>query len=339
MPVAYKNLSGTVQGLLSRGFPDIGQTYYVVDSNYRTLAQGWSRADRTGPLDLWQARNPGYVYRTDDYSTDRACIQAGIDAMIDFRGDTLFFTPGAYSLATALSIDVPDARWMGPAVSDPRLCRASITDTVGSACAATAAADRMEVGYLRFVPLTATPIWTGAAGMDNGHFHHFFFDTDGVAAGAGTTRLMAHSGATMNHWKFSDFLVLYDADQGPLVSVGGAYRSLSFTDFEILIEAGTVTTALLTTVGTASSVGPVTIQRGRGSVSGGGACTNLVLLSNSGTDTARLGINDFRGQIGFCASGGLVALGGDAAATVGLANCYLDVVSAGAGGAGTTYTA
>ena len=43
---------------------DLGQVHYMVDGNYRTLAEGWSRADGTGPLDLWAARNPGYVFYT-----------------------------------------------------------------------------------------------------------------------------------------------------------------------------------------------------------------------------------------------------------------------------------
>jgi len=100
--------------LLSRTkdqFLDFGEVHYMVDSDYRTQAQGWSRADRTGPLDLYLARANAqfqYVFRTADYSSDAVAIQAANDALIDFRGDVLLFTPGAYSVATALTIDVRD---------------------------------------------------------------------------------------------------------------------------------------------------------------------------------------------------------------------------------------
>jgi len=48
----------------SLGVPDIGQTLYLVDSNYRTAAQGWFRPDGTGPGDLANSRNKdqGYVF-------------------------------------------------------------------------------------------------------------------------------------------------------------------------------------------------------------------------------------------------------------------------------------
>ena len=123
---------------------DPAQVHYMVDSDFRTIAQGWSRADGTGPMDLYQARNPGYVYRTTDSATDAVALQAAIDSMVDFRGDALFFTPGAYSIATVRTIDVPDARWLGPKVSHPSLARASITAAVDLVFPPTAAADRMD---------------------------------------------------------------------------------------------------------------------------------------------------------------------------------------------------
>ena len=78
MAIKVKNLSGSVQSLLQ---PDIGQTLYLVDSDYRTAEQGWSQADHTGPLDLYGERNPGRVFRTGDYSSDAVCLQAAIDAL------------------------------------------------------------------------------------------------------------------------------------------------------------------------------------------------------------------------------------------------------------------
>ena len=54
---------------------DYGQVFYAVDSDYRTAAQGWSRPDRTGPLDLYEVRKAGrggvqYVRRTGDSTSD-----------------------------------------------------------------------------------------------------------------------------------------------------------------------------------------------------------------------------------------------------------------------------
>lgn len=352
MPVGLSNLSGTVQGMLNRGHPDIGQTFYVVDANYRTIAQGWSNGDRTGPLDLWSERNRGYVYRCGaggEYSTDSAGIQAAIDAMVDFRGDTLFFTPGAYSLAAALTINVPDARWLGPAVSDPRLCRASITDAIGSGCTTTAAADRMEIGFLRFVPLTATTLWNVVANTDKLHFHHFFYDVNGIAASTSTIFLTG-AGTTNDDFTFSDFYALTDAAQGPLLSMVGTYRNLDIVDFEWNHEAGTLATCLLldNSAGDAGGPGPVFIGARnraacRGNIAGGGAVTNLVALTDAGIDTAWIAVVGFRGAIGFCAAGALISLSAGTgntaeAAETGVANSYLDVVGAGAGGAGTAYT-
>lgn len=336
MPIQFKNFSNAVKGLFTTSNPDIGQTVYVVDSDYRTAEQGWSRADRTGPLDLYGERNPGQVFRTGDYSSDAVCIQAAIDAMVDFRGDTLYFTPGAYSIATALSINVPDARWTGPVVSDPRLCRAKITAAVAAACTTTAAADRMDVGYLEFVPLTAATLWSCVAATDRANFHHFFYNADGIAASTDTI-FLTHAGATMDYWRFNDFFMLTDAAQGPLVSVTGAFRSLRFENIVHDHEAGTLASALFTTSGTGT--GPLSIENLRGNISGGGAVTNLITLVEGGIDTVWVSLRNIRTSIGYCGSTALVAEGSAEAAEIGLADCYLDVVDGGAGGAGTTFTA
>ena len=73
--------------------PDFGQTFYMVDPNFRTAAQGWTQSDMTGPLDLYNQRNPGYVFYgagvsgqtgiTNSYATDAAAFQAAIDASPD----------------------------------------------------------------------------------------------------------------------------------------------------------------------------------------------------------------------------------------------------------------
>jgi hypothetical protein len=348
MPIGLRNLDGYLK---SRIDGEIGETYYLVDSNFRTAAQGWTREDGTGPLDLYSQRNPGYVFYTPGtgspssrFTTDAAAMQAAIDAMVDFRGDTLYFTPGTYTPATALRIDVPDARWLGPTVSDPILARANIVGGVASALAMTAAADRCEYGYLRFVPLTAASLFTAAAGTDNVHFHDFFYDVRGITPSTSTIFLTG-SGTTNDYFKFNNFVAWTDGAQGPLLSMVGTYRALLIENFIWYHTAGTLATCLLldNSAGDAGGPGPVEIRNGRGVISGGGAVTNLVALTDAGIDTQWIAINGFRGAIGFCAADALISLTGGTgntaeAAETGIVNSFLDVVGGGAGGIGTAYT-
>jgi hypothetical protein len=220
--MAVNKFGSQVDGRFS---PEIGQYYYMVDSNFRTGAQGWSRADGTGPLDLWQARQPHgdtrvfYTPETGNqgttYATQAAAIQAGIDAQIDFRGDTLFFTPGLYTPATALVFNVADARYMGPEVRAARAARATITDAIGDHSFADAA-DRNEIAYLRLVPLTAQNIFTNVSGADFGHMHHLFYDATGVAASV-ETKLFT-TVATSTGWTIEDCEFEVDAAQGEIIT-------------------------------------------------------------------------------------------------------------------------
>src|ERR1044071_587949 len=104
---------------LADNFPDFGETFYVVDTNFRTQAQGWTKADKTGPLDLWEQRNEGHVFYGagttvgSAYATDNAAIQAAIDAGVDYRGDKVLLLPGSYSIATALTVDCTGIRILG----------------------------------------------------------------------------------------------------------------------------------------------------------------------------------------------------------------------------------
>src|SRR6185436_1473673 len=115
-----------------------GETFYVVDSDYRTGVQGWTQSDRTGPLDLYVERNPGRVFYTSggpvttNVATDAATVQAAVDACVDFRGDTVFFLPGALSLGAVVTIDVPDLRMTGPRRVDRSRNAVTLTDTIGA---------------------------------------------------------------------------------------------------------------------------------------------------------------------------------------------------------------
>src|SRR3990170_3439982 len=117
--MAVNKFGSQVDGRFS---PDIGQYFYMVDSNYRTAAQGWSRADGTGPLDLWQARQPHgdqrvfYTPETGNhgttYASQAAALQAANDAFIDLRGDPLSPPPKNYNIAFVVVVALPYPRWL-----------------------------------------------------------------------------------------------------------------------------------------------------------------------------------------------------------------------------------
>jgi len=222
---------------------DPGQVHYLVDSDYRTLAQGWSRADGTGPLDLWGARNPGYVFyapgRTAQPSgaTDAAALQAAVNAMVDFRGDTLFFTPGALSLAAVVAFDVANARYLGPKVGQPRSTRVTLTDAVGDH---TIAANDVEFGYLTFVPLTAQNWFAVTTTTDRAWFHDFYYNADGITAST-STEFINSTGANED-WMIERFAVLVDGAQGDFLTLTSPQRWV-MQDGDFWVEGGTWATA------------------------------------------------------------------------------------------------
>lgn len=198
-----------IKSLYNGDYPEVGQVFFVVDSDYRTDVQGWSQADGTGPLDLWTQRNTGRVFRTGDYTNDAACVQAAIDAAVDFRGDTICFTPGNYSLGTALAINVPGLRLVGPPVRSARQSRVTLTDTVGDHAISV---DDVEIAFLRIVPLTAQNFFQIADGADNGYIHHVYYDSQGVDASTSTEFL--RTAATTKNWLVEDCAFVVDALQG-----------------------------------------------------------------------------------------------------------------------------
>lgn len=231
------SLARTIHGM-SLGEPEVGQTFYVVDGNYRTQAQGWWRPDRTGPLDLFDQKHPGYVYRTDKYSSDRNAIQAAIDAMIDYRGDLCFFTPGSYSIATtALALNVANARYQGPKVGDGRRSVVTITDAIGDNVIST---DDNEFSFLKFVPLTAQNFFACAAG-NRAWFHHFYYNADGIAASTSTE--FVNTTAAVDDWMFEDFAVQVDAAQGDFLTAVSPQRWVIRNGI-IWVEGGTWASAI-----------------------------------------------------------------------------------------------
>jgi hypothetical protein len=329
MPVGFSNLSGDVQAALLKSYPDIGQTFYLVDSNYRTQAQGWGKSDHTGPLDLWGERNPGYVFRTGDYSADYLAIQAAIDAMVDFRGDTLYYTPGNYSIATALAQNVPDARWVGSPVGHPSQARATITAAVAASIGVTAASDRLEVAFLRFVPLTASHIWAVATGANRFHFHHFQYDADGIAANAATQFMLADG--TMDDSLFEHFYFTTDTQQGPMFELDGTVTNAVFQyfrHFHNAAGAGALAISLLDIDGagcTGIVVGP-----GHGQIGGGGTVTTLIDMVDMTATATNVTIKEFTGSVGYATNTTIVTTAG-AVNDVDLVSSWIATVEGGAG--------
>lgn len=206
---------------------DIGKTLYVVDTDYRTSAQGWWRSDGTGPMNLFDQRNPDTVFFTPGGTvtasggTDAAAIQAAINAAVDFRGDKLLYTPGSYSVGTALSIDVPGLRILGPKRGHIKHSMVTVTATVASAYSLTAAADDVEIGYHRIVPLTAAKFMDVTAAADRGYLHDLWYDATGVAASTSTE--FCNAGAC-NDWLVERCSFYVDAAQGDAFTLASSLR-------------------------------------------------------------------------------------------------------------------
>jgi len=321
----------------SRFSPEIGQYFYMVDSNYRTAAQGWSKADGTGPLDLWNARQVGNdtrVFYTPEtgiqgttYASQAAAVQAAIDAMTDFRGDTLFWTPGNYSVATALAINVPDARWLGPVCGSPQAARATLTAAVAAAFAITGAADRMEVGFLRFVPLTAATQFTVATGAEYLHFHDFAWDTRGIAAS--TSTIFLDNAGTMNGSLFEKFSFYTDDSQGAMFTITGDVVGLTIQDFYHL-HAGTNALAISLADDNAAGASGILVSRGRGITGGAGAVTTLYDLVNKTLAETNVTIDRFYGSVGYATTTTIVTSAG-AVNDIDIVDSWIATVEGGAG--------
>lgn len=206
---------------------DIGRTLYVVDSDFRTAAQLWSNSDRNGPLDLFAQRNSNQVFYTPGGTTtasggtDAAAIQAAIDAAVDFRGDKIMYTPGSYSVGVALSLNVPNLRVLGPKSGHAKHARATVTATIASAYSLTAAADDMEIGHHRVIPLTAAKFMDVTAGADRAYLHHLWYDATGVAASTSTEFCNA---AAANDWLIEQCTFYVDAAQGDAFTLASPLR-------------------------------------------------------------------------------------------------------------------
>ena len=319
--------------------------HYMVDSDYRTVAQGWARPDQTGPLDLWAVRNPGYVYRTGDYTNDSVALQAANDALVDFRGDMIFFTPGAYSLGTAIAVDVAAARWLGTAYKSPTYgCAPAVRGTTITATVADVFADGaaetmrdMEVGWLNFVPLTAEDIWNLSAVQTGIYFHDFIFDTVSVGTSAATQFLV--SAGIQTEQVFDQFSWYSIAPQGPVFEMATP-SNVTISNFQHIHydTGGTYAVTLLDLTGV--TVDGVFVRGGRGLVSdgaGAGLVTALITLAAQTTTTQVLFVDDFRGSIDYATASSLITVAGDAGESV-MTDCWLALADGSGSAHGTAYS-
>ncbi len=225
---------------LSEQQDDIGRTLYIADSDFRTQAQGWTQADGTGPLDLYAQRSPGTVFYTpggtpNAFATDAAAFQAAVDQAVDFRGDKILVTPGAYAIGTAVTLNVPNLRILGPKSGHAKHARAKVTATVASAFTTTTAADDCEIGYMKMVPLTAAKLFDVAAATDRMYMHHLWYDATGVT---GSTSTEFCNAAASDDWLIEQCSFEVDAAQGDAFTLASPLRWVwQDCDFYVSITA------------------------------------------------------------------------------------------------------
>lgn len=296
---------------------DAAQVHYLVDSDFRTVAQGWARPDQTGPLDLWQVRNPGYVYRTGDYTDDVTAWNAARDALVDFRGDVLFLPPCALSLA-ASTWDVSYARILGPERKAPKFGAAPSVRNSRIAVTGTqtlgAAADGLEVGYVEFTTETGETTFTIALAVDDVYFHDFIWNLLGVATSAST--LLFDFATTANtRWVIDQFTWVVDAAQGPVVTTAIGLTNFTISNFKNLCydTVGTYATSLMDINTGAAATEGIAVGPGIGVCGSVGAGTVTELI-NSVDITGTAGSNmvfEFYGAQNYATSSTLITSTGD----------------------------
>lgn len=307
--IKHRNLSPGLRASVE-GALDISQLYWLVDSDYRTAAQGWSKSDGTGPLDLLYSgrADAGHLFRTGDYSSDYLAFKAAMDEMVDYRGDTLVITPGNVNISTAVSWNVPYGRIMGRVTGSPdKGCSPTVrncTITLGVASALTlpSTADGLEIGYLRFIPLTAASGITVNGGPDYVYAHDFLWDTIGITANAATILFDVLTSVTTG-WLVDQFTWISDAPQGPLMqqAIGSNYFQLSNFVHMHGDTGGDYVTSLLEIATGGAAADSILVGPGRGVVGvvGAGTVTSLVdsvALTGTGSNL----ITGFMGGLNYC---------------------------------------
>jgi hypothetical protein len=234
---------------------DIGETFYVVDGDYRTIAQGWSQADGTGPLDIYGERNRNRVFYTNGanggpYATDAAAMQGAIDAAVDFRGDKVFLTPGSYAPAAVVALDCAGIRLLGP--QGRHVKSALVTVTAGIDAAYTVSVDDVEIGNHTMVPLTAKNFIDISSGADRGHLHDLYYNAAGIT---GSTSTEFVNGAASVDWLVERCSFYVDAAQGDAFTLASPERWV-WQDSDFLVGLSAVAWASVFTF-TTSALGNI----------------------------------------------------------------------------------
>ena len=170
-----------------------------------------------------------------------------------------------------------------------------------------------------------------ADGANGQHYHHFCYDSTGIAANTATQMFLA--AGSWDNTMIEDFIFITDGAQGPFWELDGTVLGLTIRNFIHYHLAGTL--ADVFDVDGAGSTG-ITIGPGHGQIGGGGIVTDLVDVANLTDNATNVTVKEFTGSVGYAAATSLVTVAG-ATAEVDLVNSYIATVLGGAGGA--LYTA
>jgi len=197
----------------------------------------------------------------------------------------------------------------------------TVTATVADVFAIAAAG--IEVGFLRFINLTATALFTAAASSDGLWFHDFYWDTSGVGTSAATDFI--DFDGSCDDCIFERFYIRHDDAQGVLVTLETAADNLGLTIQDFVHEQAGGTTAISILDIDSGDVDGVVVTRGKGLIGSDGIVTSMVTMAAQDTDNAPvLQVSDFIGTIAYCASSDLVIAA--TAAEANMYNCWLCAV-------------
>jgi hypothetical protein len=223
--------------------------------------------------------------------------------------------------------NVPDSRWVGSPVAHPASSRATITAAIAAAVGVTAAADRFEMAFLKWVPLTASHIFAVADGANNQYYHDFKYSTIGVAASVATQFMLADG--AMDNSVFERFYLNTDAGQGPMFELDGTVTGAIFKDFEHMHTVGTLAISLLDIDGAGATC--ITVGPGFGQIGGSaGVVTTLIDMVNMTAASTNVTLRRFQGSVGYATNSTIITSAG-AVNDVDIVDSWIATVEGGTG--------
>ena len=236
-------------------------------------------------------------------------------------------TPGSYQISTAITPNVPNARWLGPAVSSIGAARAQINaDAAGvTPIAIPSSTDGLEIGFLHLsssVALANAIISFDAA--DYLHIHHCYIDVrDDTTSGVTLTPIEAIT-TISDGLLISDILYKTDDDHGPLLTGTIGCTDAQLNRVHNIHEVGTLAVSLWAL--TAVTHEGCSSWYCRGQAINAGVVTLAYNVADQTDNTAVLSLGGFRGSVGYCAFDNLAESVG-AAAEVDEIDCVIAIVS------------